>query len=325
MKFSIIIPVYNVEKYLKKCLLSLLHQTYSDFEVLIIDDGSTDNSIKIINEYTKKDSRFSIYEQVNSGQGSARNNGIRRAKGDYILFLDADDYLALDALRKLSNKISQSSSDVISFNCIIDHGIIKKKSILNDGFHGHFNAIKDSSILTVPSNSTARIVKRELLLNNNIYFNENVMYEDIGFTIKVMAYAKDVLFIDDCLYFYVQRPSSTMHTNSIAKKEAILSTCQQVLETQKRDLILLKYNTEVEYILVNIILFVLLPSINAIDYNSQIQYEFVDFILKEFPNILENSYFKNKKKKLKVLLNYNFKGYHYRFNILNSLKKKIHI
>lgn len=325
MKFSIIIPVYNVERYLKKCLLSLLHQTYSDFEVLIIDDGSTDNSIKVISEYVKNDSRFSIYEQMNSGQASARNNGIRRAKGDYILFLDADDYLALDALRKLSNKISQSISDVISFNCIIDHGIIRKRTILNDGFHGHYNAIRDSSILIVPSNSWARIVKRELLLNNNIYFNENVMYEDIGFTIKVMAYAKDVLFIDDYLYFYVQRPSSTMHTNSITKKEAILITCQQILKTQKQDSILLKYNTEIEYILVNIILFVLLPNINAVDYNSKIQYEFVDFILKNFPNVSENFYFKNKEKKLKVLLNYNFKDYHYRYNFLKSLKNKIHI
>ena len=99
INISIIIPVYNIEKYLKCCLNSILEQTFQEFEVICVDDGSTDHSLEILEEYKKKDKRIRIFTQENKYAGVARNNGLKHAKGEYVLFLDADDFLEKDTLR----------------------------------------------------------------------------------------------------------------------------------------------------------------------------------------------------------------------------------
>lgn len=102
MKFSIVIPVYNVEEYIDKCLNSVLNQTYKDFEVIIVNDGSPDNSIQIIDRYVKMDDRFKVYSKENGGLSAARNFGVKKVSGDYLIFLDSDDYIEKDLLLKIS-------------------------------------------------------------------------------------------------------------------------------------------------------------------------------------------------------------------------------
>lgn len=111
--FSIIIPVYNVEQYLDKCLKSISKQTFLDFECIIVDDGSPDNSNAIIDKYVNKDQRFKVIHQKNMGLSAARNTGLDAAKGDYIAFVDSDDYIANDYLEKFVLKIASSNADII--------------------------------------------------------------------------------------------------------------------------------------------------------------------------------------------------------------------
>ena len=115
-KVSIIVPVYNVEEYLKECLDSLVKQTLTDLEFICINDGSTDSSLEILNEYAKKDGRFIILSQENQGQGVARNNAIQISKGEYIAFLDPDDWVELNALEILYNFAKEKNAQIVQFN-----------------------------------------------------------------------------------------------------------------------------------------------------------------------------------------------------------------
>uniref|UniRef100_UPI003864C4B3 glycosyltransferase family 2 protein n=1 Tax=Methanobrevibacter sp. TaxID=66852 RepID=UPI003864C4B3 len=112
---SVIIPVYNVEKYLKECLDSVCNQTLANIEIICVNDGSTDNSLAILNEYAQKDGRIKIISQENQGLGAARNRGLEDASADYVYFLDSDDYIELTTLEKLFNNAVSNSSDVVLF------------------------------------------------------------------------------------------------------------------------------------------------------------------------------------------------------------------
>ncbi len=114
-KVSIIIPVYNVEKYLKECLNSVVNQTLKEIEIICVDDGSTDNSLSILEEYAKKDNRINLLKQENSGAGAARNKGLDSARGEYIYFLDSDDFLELNAIEILYNQIAKNQADICFF------------------------------------------------------------------------------------------------------------------------------------------------------------------------------------------------------------------
>ena len=110
--FSIIIPVYNVEPYLRECLNSIINQTFQEFEIICIDDGSTDNSFSVLQEYAQKDKRFKIFRQENQGSGIARNYGINTAKGKYLVFVDPDDWVVQDYLEQLYDAFKESGADV---------------------------------------------------------------------------------------------------------------------------------------------------------------------------------------------------------------------
>ena len=127
-KVSIIIPVYNAEKYLNQCLESLCNQTLTDFEVVCINDGSTDSSLEILQDFASKDSRFIIIDKKNEGQGVARNIAIKQAKGEYLLCLDSDDWLETDALEKAYNKITTDNTDILFFD-VYNYSEKNKKKI----------------------------------------------------------------------------------------------------------------------------------------------------------------------------------------------------
>lgn len=125
MKFSIIVPVYNVEKYLDKCLKSLSEQSYSNFDVIVVNDGSSDNSQNIIDKYVNNNHRFKSFTKKNGGLSDARNFGLNYVSGDYILFVDGDDYLDKDLLSKLNQILIGDPVDIVRFNCLLedDNGV----------------------------------------------------------------------------------------------------------------------------------------------------------------------------------------------------------
>lgn len=178
-KISIIIPVYNVEKYLEKCLDSVVNQTFKDFEVICINDGSTDNSLNILKRYAAKDSRFRIIDKENEGVSKARNIGIETAQGDYIQFIDSDDWIEPNCLELVYEKISQTDSDMVIFSSryIVDGKIISTTLKYAESYFKHRSLIVFFYLVIV---CWDKIFKREFLINNNLKFPEEIFYVEDG-------------------------------------------------------------------------------------------------------------------------------------------------
>lgn len=219
MKFSIIVPIYNVESYLDKCLDSILNQTYKDYEVLLINDGSTDNSKSICLKYIEKDKRFNYIEKVNGGLSSARNKGIELANGEYLLFVDSDDYLDINLLKTLNDNLDDDY-DLIRFqvNYDKDNKIIKtigssEIKRFNKGLDA-FNEIVNYEIVEA---AWCYLYNRNYFVKNKFLFKEGFVHEDYGLIPLIIIKASKVKVIDFYGYYYVIRDNSIMTNNDYDK------------------------------------------------------------------------------------------------------------
>lgn len=217
MKFSIIIPIYNVENYLRKCLDSVASQTYNNFEVIIVIDKCDDNSEKIADEYINKYNWTKLYEE-RTGLAKARNIGIQKAIGDYIVLLDSDDYLENNFLETI-NKALNDKPDILRFQVrdIINDKKIERHEIGFDSTNGidAFNKIVRYHYI---ENAWAYVYKRAYFKKNNFKYMENCIAEDYGLTPLVIAKAKSVKSISYIGYNYVQRDNSLMNNTDYTKK-----------------------------------------------------------------------------------------------------------
>ena len=217
-RISVIVPVYNVEKYLKECLDSILNQTFEDIEIICINDGSTDNSLKILLDYIKQDYRLKVYSQYNKGQGSTRNVGLNLASGEYIYFVDSDDFIKDNTLELCYNLLNKENLDMLIFQAINYDDIQKKffeESYYNmDFLYGFENKVfnvdsisgKLFSIAVSPWN---KIYKKEIILKNNIIFSEGLIFEDNEFFFDAFLSSKRVSFLKKHLYARRRREDST--------------------------------------------------------------------------------------------------------------------
>lgn len=220
MLFSILVPVFNVEKYLEACLCSLQHQSYEDFEVILVDDGSKDRSAEICNDYVKKDSRFRVIHKDNEGLISARREGIKKARGQFCIFCDSDDFLNLDALLELSKIIFTENPDLILYeaNQVSDEGKILPffKNVLPYGRINNKELIYDTLLLSYKLNSLClKAVKRTII---DIHEDYSSYYkcnfgEDILQSIPLIINAENIFYINKPLYNY-RVVSGMMHKYS---------------------------------------------------------------------------------------------------------------
>ena len=226
MKFSIIIPVYNASKYLEQCLTSIVNQKINNFEVICINDGSTDNSLDILENFRKKYNFFKIITQNNMGQGIARNIGIKNAKGEYICFIDPDDYISPNYISSLTDFCSHNSPEVLQFNFkyifednpdkIVYYNkseIIENYSNieLNDKLFYNYKDLTKNNILHIMHNAWGGIYKKEFLEKNNIVFGKYRFLEDNIFCNKILIYAEKIFYIDKYIYYYRIRKDSNCH------------------------------------------------------------------------------------------------------------------
>lgn len=218
MKVSVIVPVYNAEKYLEKCLNSLVGQTLKDIEIICVDDGSTDNSYKIAQGFALKDNRIKLFKQENLKQGAARNNGTNQATGEYIGFVDSDDWVDLNYFEKLYNAAKKYDSDIaLATNVRIGNGKTKKRlKIEKEVFVTNLQEKIDITSQVKNPCPTNKIYRASFLKNNNIMWPEGVYCEDKLFTIQAVYYANGVVSVPEIHYYYYRNPSSTV--NSKAKK-----------------------------------------------------------------------------------------------------------
>ncbi|MGL5086982.1 MAG: glycosyltransferase family 2 protein [Clostridium sp.] len=215
-KVSIIVPVYNCEKYIIKCLNSILNQSYKNIEVIVINDGSYDESEKKVRELEGKDIRIRYFKQDNSGPSKARNNGIGKASGKYLMFVDADDNIDVKYVEKLLNKIEFKNYDLVSCGYIDEsrYGVSNQ----NDFWFGTENLEKKtfiaSAINGVGGTLWGKIFRRDLILENNIEINNEVyMCEDLLFVLEYCLYSEKFGAIKDNLYKYNRLNENSISTN----------------------------------------------------------------------------------------------------------------
>jgi glycosyltransferase involved in cell wall biosynthesis len=216
MLFSIIIPVYNVEAYLARAVDSVILQEYREpFEIILIDDGSSDASVRICDEYAQSDSRVKVIHKVNGGQSSARNVGLDVCAGEYIVFLDSDDWLDPDFLSRISEVVLDSRVDLVGFffRRVLDDGsVIEKRMEYLFGRVLRFGEVLNFEWISPCV--CAYAWKREIIEKNGIRFEEGIFCEDVLFSNYAMFFVETCLFLDYFGYNYFQRADSTMNNKS---------------------------------------------------------------------------------------------------------------
>ncbi len=292
MKVSVIVPVYNVEKYIKKCLDSLVNQTLDGVEIIVVNDGSPDNSQMIIDEYVKKYKNIKSYVKENGGLSDARNYGIKKATGEYISFVDSDDYIRNDMLEIMYNYAIKEDLDVVVCDSInvYDNGseiLIKSNNNYSD------NDVRNYIIS--PPMACTRLFKKTIF--DKIQFKKNIYYEDLEMTPKVVNITDKIGFVSEGLYYYVQRDGSIMKQNVFNKK---LLNIFDVLKSNK-DLLEDKFPEEIEYMYITHLLRT--ASLRFLNYDNGKEYIYkIHNIMKEyFPKWKNNVYYKKSSFKLKLI------------------------
>ena len=224
MLVSVIIPVYNVEKYLNKCITSVLNQSYRNIEIILVNDGSTDKSLEICKYFQSTDSRVKVVDKKNGGLSSARNIGLKEAIGDYVLFLDSDDYYDdMDGINQLVLSLNKEKVDVLNF-------YYKKYFEESEVFQKVFSGVNIEELYSLSSYSERllclimnfhyiasacnKLIKRKLLIDNNLFFEDGLLSEDIEWTLKLALCSKNIGIQNLDFYVYRQRENSITHTVS---------------------------------------------------------------------------------------------------------------
>lgn len=249
---SVIVPAYNAENYIKTCLNSLINQTKKEIEIIVINDGSTDNTLDILNEYKNKyGDAIKVISQKNQGLSVTRNNGIKIAQGKYVAFVDSDDYIKDNMLEILFNKAIEKDYDVVV--CNVDCIYPKKVSKISSGITFNSNNLsamqKKEMFLNMYVAVWNKLYKRELFDDENISFEPNIWFEDVLFFHKIIPKIKSIAFVNEYLYKYVQRENSITYTYS-NKLNDIKFVLENILKYYKENNLFEKYKDELEYMYV---------------------------------------------------------------------------
>lgn len=208
LKLSIIVPVYNVENYLPRCLDSILAQTMKDFEVICVNDGSKDSSLSILQDYATKDNRIKIVDQENQGLGCARNAGIERAVGEYLGFVDSDDFIAPEMYEELIKKADKNNSDIVLSNVYLYYTNSGGTSVFRD--EQFYEAMSRAEVFNAFEHPKIyqfigvwdRIYRRSFIETNHLRNPEKRIYEDVLFTVQTLTYAKRISVVNSPFYYY---------------------------------------------------------------------------------------------------------------------------
>lgn len=220
--FSIIVPIYKVEQYLDRCVNSLINQTEKNIEILLVDDGSPDNCPDICDDYAKNDSRIVVIHKENGGLSDARNVGIDKATGKYIIFVDSDDYIDLDSCEKLV-PFTKGNVDIIVTDGISEGGIVNLKhtGVENQVIYSGKEFLKSSVVFgRIPMAAWLYVYRREFLVNNKLMFKKGIYHEDEEFTPRAILLANTVINTGVTYYHYIIRENS-ITTKKDKRKNAI--------------------------------------------------------------------------------------------------------
>jgi len=274
---SIVVPVYNVEALVGRCISSLCEQTYDNLDIVIVNDGSLDNSLNVIKEYQIKDSRIQVIDQINQGLSGARNTGVSVAKGEYILFVDSDDFIEKTLVDDCINLIEKDKSDIVVYGY---KKVYEDLSIIAEPNFGNQLLSKDESLnnllsLKISPMACNKFIKMSILKDNNIVFPLNKLHEDVGTMYKIFWHSNRVSTTSKSYYYWINREDSI--TGTITYKH--INNMQELLiekrEFLKTNLIYDIYRVAYSIGVLKLINLMLERSLNT----SQALVEYVNYII----------------------------------------------
>lgn len=243
-KVSVIVPFYNVEGYIEKCLETLVNQTLDDIEIILVNDGSKDRSIDIVKRFLQQyPKKITYLEKENGGLSDARNYAIPYAKGEYIAFLDSDDYVEKDMYKSMYELARKENSDMVECNFYWEYQN-KRKEDIGKIYHGKKEMMEKVRVV-----AWNKLIKREILEKTQIQFPKGYRYEDVEFTYKLIPYLEKVSFLRQPYIHYVQREGSISNLQNERTKE-IFDVLDHVILYYKENKIYEKYKEELEYVYV---------------------------------------------------------------------------
>lgn len=252
-KVSIIIAAYNIERYIEKCLISCINQSFKDIEIIVVNDGSTDKTIEIIKNYKNKDCRIKIIDKKNSGLIDARKSGFEVANGEYILFVDGDDWLDTNAINILYNSAKEKDYDIVCYKYLLKYEDGSKKK----GWDTNNKISNDSNLLEllfdkkINHNICFKFIKKSFILKHKIEFPNGISYgEDLAFIYTLAMHNPSFILINKFLYYYYQRKGSL--DNNINEKVCEITKAIKFIKNQlKANNLYEKYREEFEFMAYN--------------------------------------------------------------------------
>lgn len=291
-KFSLIVPVYKIADYLPKCIDSVLAQTCQDYELLLIDDGSQDNCGALCDDYAAKHpDKIRAIHQPNGGAGAARNRGIALSQGEYLLFVDGDDYLSAQMLADLSCAVERTHADLLMFGAEVERDG-KKIGELHEDVPADvlFDVEKEPNLFFGVMAPWNRAYKRELFTENDIAFPTKVWYEDIRTVTKCLAVAKTGFRLTGAYYHYLQREGSTMNNKTAERNVEILYAFDDICSWYKARGLYERFRAEITFQAVQHIWLAATVRVLSIDRKHHLVGDFRDYMEKHFPDFRENPY-----------------------------------
>ena len=250
-EISVVVPVYNVEAYLDKCIDSILNQTYREFELILVDDGSTDHCPEIIDQRAAGDERIRVIHKKNGGLSDARNEGMKIARGEYVSFIDSDDFIEPEMIEKCMAKLHETGADLVIFDFYQYYQADGRKELIANVFSGDRTySLKDTPelITSIANAAWNKVYRLSLFRDHGITYPWGCLYEDLGTTYRLLARAESVAFVNEPLYDYLRDRPGNITGEFNMRAYHVLDMVKITLDDYKRLGIYEKYYEELKFL-----------------------------------------------------------------------------
>lgn len=300
---SVVVPIYNVEQYLEKCVESICRQTYENLEIILVNDGSPDQCGQMCEEYAKKDNRIKVIHKKNGGLSDARNSGVKLATGKYLLFVDSDDYIAKDLVEKTVTVAEKNNCDMVLYdyyyvepdNVEIRSTIVPANKVIS--------LEQEHTLLLAATSACAKLFNREFYVKANCPFPQGIYFEDLATTSIFFMRAKRVYYLKEPLYYYINRENSIMTGKNFEKSSHDkLVALEHILSAYKKEGKYEEYRQELEYLVFANEYFEPSKVLALAGEDGEYLEKYRKYMYETFPDIHNNKYVKNMEKKDKIHL-----------------------
>ena len=291
-RVSLIVPVYQVEEYLPKCVESIRVQSCQDYELLLVDDGSPDRCPALCDAYAAQDpAHIRVIHQPNAGPGAARNRGIDEAEGDYIVFVDSDDYLSPETLEELSRAIGQTGADLYHFGAFVERNGRVIGQVREQVPVDHVTDLRQAPRYFFGTMAPwGKAYRRALFSDKSLRYPPQVRYEDIRLSVKLLARCERIVSLEGTYYHYLQREDSAMRNRNADRNAELLTAFDDILAWYRENGLFDEFRDELCALAVEHILLSATVRVLLIDPHHRLIGEFRSYVEREFPDYTSNRY-----------------------------------